>query len=264
MKSMAMTTFIVFTLAVLARGFSQHNTKILQTKTDHNTERLFEQKNKEQLKADLLALNDVYPKAPSDQHYPQSDLAENIIEPELIVLEREYFESFIQNFISFEDIRARQNEIVDLKVKNNKSLLPSDTFDLHLIYYLLIVEGMDIRDINQIQSLYELFPNDPELANLNRYILSDTFTSEILSYLGVNEEDHIDQESLALSLVPVDSYHGDLSDATDESSDWIRDQQRAFASEEQEAIYKHLQEFRVTPEEVRELVQGYQVSLPRY
>lgn len=261
MKSMAMTTFIVFTFAVLAKGFSHYNAKILYAKVDEKSPLLFEQENKEQLRAELLSLSDVYTETvkPSDQRQPM--LAEKKFSPDINELERYYFDSFVQNFISFDDIRSRQNEIVDLKIDNKSPLLPSDTYDLFLIYYLLIVEGMGINEINQIESLYDLFPDDPDLERLNKYVMSDTFAREVLSYVGADEDDHFDQESLALSLVPDDGYQGDLI----ESLDWDGDQQhRTFASEEQEAIYKHLQEFRISPEEVRELVQGYQVSLPRF
>jgi hypothetical protein len=264
MKSMAMTTFIVFTLAILARGFSQYNSKVLYTKVSQHSPRLFDEQNKDLLRAELSTLSDVYIETQNSNSTAEMKIARERFVPDLKELEHYYFESFIENYISFDDTRSRQNEIVELKIEAQMNLLPTDTYDIFLIYYLLIVEGMSLGEINQIRSLYELFPEDPELATLTKFTMSDQFAREVLSFLGADEYEYFDQESLALSLVPREGYHGDLDGVTYESSDWDQGPHRAFASEEQEAIYRHLQEFRISPDEVRELVQGYQVSLPRF
>lgn len=248
MQTLAVSTFSLFLVALLAKSLSGQNQDRLDQNLSQERASVFSSdRPKEVVRQELDALAAVVTPA---QQPPKEEPQIVATVPDFTQMQRELHSAFVDQFIDLDHVRSLQAELQSLKLEHNLAPANTETWDLFLLYYLYLNEGLGWDDINQITSLEELYPNPGELSSITRYTLSNEFLREVLQQLGVEAiERHVANESRGLNL-------------KNESEDsWTNYQE---LTKEQKAIYDHLEEFKLSPDQVRELVQGYHHQQPRY
>jgi hypothetical protein len=264
MKSLSLTTFILFLFCLCLRGYSYYTYSKIKSKVT-NTESIVNT-NKVQSIALLNTLNDL--SAPKVVRTIASEEAYKSIKPSLEVTFINDFYEPVNNLFQLEALQEKMREDNFKLKKENNSL---EFLPIKLIYYLVIKENYDLSELKDSikGNLYGF--DEEELERIKEISNRPDFMTEILSFKNI-PQDEIDSEiEQQATLAKLEKANIEFSKKLNEEEETEEDpneylsqlpeevQEQIYLAENEEVdLEEKLSEMNYTEQEIEEIIEGYQ------
>lgn len=264
MKSLALFTFACFMLALSSRFYAIKTSEKIQKKILANQESSptnFFTIPTTQLMTDLQKLEEVLDKDVIEEQ-KQKDRSAAL---DSLAQMREEFElSFLassENLIELKNYQAQINRFAE---ENDIQTLNTENFDILNIFYLMIVERMDFRSINEMSSLSDLFtPN--ELRRIESYVITKDFLNEVFQYKNISPgPDTLNEFQRSIASFEGGDDEDFLSEYAKNEEGKALDLTFEDGYIDDEIVRKNLKRVDYNEEQISEVLQGYEEYYERY
>jgi len=161
------------------------------SKSNANYESVFDKEPEEAVKllnalADIPLDTKLALREPSNTNNetPKEDY-ETILEEQKLSLITAYMEA--SN--NLDSIRFLQNSIEQTRRNLEMSSLPTENWEPRLVFFLMIREGLQLEDIDQLQNLADIGVSPEDMKHVKRTMETEDFLKEILIYKGLVDDD---------------------------------------------------------------------------
>lgn len=141
---------------------------------------------------------------------------------------------------TIKDIKRIQDQLAELKTKNNKKIVNTERWDPRFVYYLMIQENYTYAEVNLIKSLQENGISLEEVEYINELIKEPAFMERVISFKEQGEADY--SRSVA-AVSPKKKLHDDFIDDVEEGKNLEEKliEMNYTEDEKEEMIYGHNQ-----------------------
>ena len=259
MKKLSISTFGIFVFCLCLRTYSYLSYEDLKGKVSSNESLMADDKRK--TIALLNTLNDLSDKGVHNPNFRELSSLDASLQRNKDSLIISFIENFYASKENLQALKSIQKEIAALNEKMKVANSPLEYLDLELIYYFIIKENFDLRDFQGSLIFEDLGFNREAMVQIRKESQSERFKYEIYKFKNIfveevisNEDDDLDSNQ---ELSEVDAPKDRL-----EFTDLPEDAQIEFlqAAEDQEIdLEKKLQEMDYTPEEIEEMLTGFEL-----
>jgi hypothetical protein len=266
MKWLSLLSLLCLSLTLTARIYAYYTFKSLDLLISQSKkESVFDEKpdeakkllaaladipiDKKILKENHIAYDESLEVEQQDDAFPVSNLSldANKLNNELEEAKIALITAYNETSNNIRDILSIQSDISNLKAKLDTLVLPTESWDPRLVFYLEIREGLQLEDIDQLENLADIGISIEEIKNIRNLINTPEFLHEILIFKGV------DDSEIELA-VTSHSVERKLASAIDRMRDSSNDQ---VSINDNIALEAKLVEMDYTDSETEEMSHGY-------
>ncbi|GEM_PF-4113167 len=253
MKKLSISTFWIFVLCLSLRTYSYLSYNELKDKVNSGESLLNDDKKK--TIALLNTLNDLtktVPKANNFREVSSEDLDSQKQKDSTII---NFIEDFYASKDNLEELAYHQKVIKKINKKLDTPNAPLEYLDIELLYYFVIRENFDLRDFQKNIIFEDLGFDRETMAKIRRYSTSQDFRLEILRFKNIYTDEVLQSELLS-------DIEDEPEEVTAEEKLIAEDVNLEFLSpaDEQEVdLEAKLQELDYTPEEIEEMLSGFEL-----
>ena len=266
MKSLSLTTFILFIFCLCLRGYSFYTYSKIKSKVT-NTDSIIDT-NKVQSIALLNTLNDL-----SEPKIARSISSLDTYKSLKPALEVTFINDFYEPVNNIFHLESLQEKMREDNFKLNKEDSSLEFLPVKLIFYLVIKENYDLSELkDSIKSnLYGI--DEEQLQNIKKLSNTSDFMAEILSFKNISQDEidnEIDQQETLAKLEKANIEFSRKLKENEESNDEESPNEYLdqLPSEVREQIYlaendeidleEKLSEMNYTDQEIEEIIEGYE------
>lgn len=262
MKSLSLTTFILFIFCLCLRGYSYYTYSKLRSKVTTNKSIITNDKN--QSLALLNTLNDLN-ELKSERKVASSESSSNQIKS---ALEITFINDFYEPKNNLEDLKSLQKKIRESNLNEKMSDNSLESLPIRFIYFLVIRENFDLSELKRSEAAVLYNFDKEQVKQMKIESNKHSFFTEILSFKNVNIDDLEDDLDYQKKLTRLERINNSLTskDESDaEKKESFNDQlpeevleQLAIAQTSDIDIEEKLKEMDYTEQEVAEIIEGYE------
>ncbi len=263
MKWLSILSLICFSLTLSARLYAHYTYKSLNEMISKNhVESVFDQEPEKAIElldalSDIPISNEGLIRIPaSKQELAKKEDFETQLEDNKLALITAYMAS--KN--NLDNIRFIQNSIEQIRRNMEMSSFPTENWDPRLVFFLMIREGLQLEDIDQLENLADIGISPLDMKHVKYTMETDDFLREILIYKGVLDEDievAIDKSNTSKRL-------DDALEKMNENREMTIEDAKELAPLDNMALEAKLVEMDYSDEEIEEITHGHNDSEEKF
>ncbi|WP_127714530.1 hypothetical protein [Halobacteriovorax sp. HLS] len=263
MKSLSLTTFILFIFCLCLRGYSYYTYSKLRSKVTNNKSIL--SNDKKQSLALLNTLNDLNDL--KSERKIASVKSDNQVKS---ALEITFINDFYEPKNNLEELQSLQKKIRESNLKEKMSDNSLESFPIRFIYFLVIRENFDLSELKRSEAAVLYNFDREQVKQMKIESNKHSFLTEILNFKNVNTDELQEDIEYQNSLARLEEVNKTLAAKNEtnpedeEKADFIDQlpeevlEQLAIAETSDIDIEEKLKEMDYTEQEVAEIIEGYE------